>query len=254
MDRREARIGGKMDFEALERLAKLRYSGVLTEDEFNAQKHYLLAGSPGPNGANPVGRKRLSSAVIAGAVLVLALIAILSFIAMRGIGTSSQDTQSEILAAGTQNGAGPALTAPSPGVVPALPLKRPGSTASKQPATATASAQPAVTCLGRWVYFPRDLQNNVAFSVQVDRNFSYKIQFSDFGRSSGNWMQIGSVGADLRLEDSKQRDTFNLGECGRTAMIMFSDGREFELQRARGDLAQEARRRGVDLSEQDGGE
>ena len=121
---------------------------------------------------------------------------------------------------------------------------------AKKSAEPEGSAQAVDTCVGNWVYLPKDLEKEVGFSVNVLPEFKYRIQFSDFGKSSGNYIQIGSLDTILRLTDVEHGDTYDMGECESSAEITFDDGREFTLKKSPGDIFDEAAQRGTPITDE----
>ena len=111
-------------------------------------------------------------------------------------------------------------------------------------------APPGAECFGDWIYWPENLEEEAALFVKVKPDQQFEIQFSDFSHVDGSYDVIGHVGYALRLQPKDGSPQIDLS-CEDETEITFDDGRSFTLQRGRGNLFEEAKRRGVDLSEND---
>lgn len=120
--------------DAIERLAKLRDSGAITEAEFETQKRLLLAGQGG-------GRK--AGLLVAGAALIL--IGILSIALLWQGGTEGREPANAVAAAPVQ--ANQTAAVPTP-VEPAKPAAAP--VPEERPAPATSGQLTTELLIGHW--------------------------------------------------------------------------------------------------------
>lgn len=110
-------------------------------------------------------------------------------------------------------------------------------------------------CTGRWVYINKTQSGPVSFGLVVTKTTaeeqgSFEMQFSDFGRDSGSWTANGTL--DVAFQLTGDGSEYLLSECTKKDALLEINDKEVKLERATGDVFEEAAKRGIDYTENDG--
>jgi hypothetical protein len=97
----------------------------------------------------------------------------------------------------------------------------------------TSGANPAVgDCKGKWIYTPRNWDQDVGIAVSIDPDGRFQSNASDYGNSSGKWSVNGRVGEDKIILDGFG----NIQNCSaRGAQLSLIEGPDRTVHRFKGD-------------------
>lgn len=234
-----------MDFEALERLARLRDTGVLTDDEFQLQKERLLSQQTHQQaGAAPIPSSTWTGGNILRLAAALTIIGgIIVFVLLGGLNPEARDSP----AASTIR-----QSAVEPGAIPAREIVSP-------PALPKEGSDPQERCYGRWLNDSKGNGGEDAFLLTISEDGGFKVDSFTGGDERGDWAPNNSrydPGTLALYEEERADGSKSIGstitDCGaRKATFEVGEGSvsrdagTYTLIRVASDFDTETAKRGI---------